>query len=49
MGGSEEKIQEGWDICIHIAELLRSTAETNTTLKSNYPPPLSPKETWFKI
>ena len=28
--------QEGGDICIHTADSLRCTAETNTTLASNY-------------
>ena len=28
--------QEGGDICIHTADSLRCTAETNTTLESNY-------------
>ena len=27
----------GRDICIHIADSLHCTAETNTTLSSNYP------------
>ena len=30
------KVQEGGDICIHIADSLCSAAETNTTLGSNY-------------
>ena len=28
--------QEGGNICIHIADALCCTAETNTTLQSNY-------------
>ena len=36
VGGRE--LQEGRDICIHIADSLHCTAETNTTLKSNYTP-----------
>ena len=30
--------QEGEDICIHIADSLYYTAETNTALQSNYTP-----------
>ena len=32
----QREIQEGGDICIHKADSLHCTAETNTTLKSNY-------------
>ena len=32
------RVKEGGDICIHIADLLCCTAETNTTLSSNYSP-----------
>ena len=32
MGGMRGEVQEGGDICIHIADSLRCTAETNTTL-----------------
>ena len=32
------KAQEGGDICKHIAGSCCCTAETNTTLESNYPP-----------
>ena len=35
-GGRE--VQEGGDMCTHIADGLRCIAETNTTLKSNYTP-----------
>ena len=31
VGGGRE-VQEGGDICIHIADSVRCTAETNTTL-----------------
>ena len=31
-GGSGREVQEGGDICIHIADSLHCTAETNTTL-----------------
>ena len=31
-------VQEGGDICIHIADSGCCTAETNTTLQSNYTP-----------
>ena len=31
-GGGEREAQEGGDICIHIADSLCGTAETNTTL-----------------
>ena len=31
-GGGRREVQEGEDICIHIADSLRCTAETNTTL-----------------
>ena len=36
MGGRE--IQEGGNLCIHIANLLCCTAKTNTALQSNYIP-----------
>ena len=36
--GSGREAQGGGDICIHIADSLHCTAETNSTLKSNYPP-----------
>ena len=32
-----EQAQEGGDICVLIADSCCCTAETNTTLKSNYP------------
>ena len=32
------EVQEEGDICIHIADSLPCTAETNTTLYSNYTP-----------
>ena len=32
MGGGGREVQEGRDICIHIADSLRCTAETSTTL-----------------
>ena len=35
-GGRE--VQEGGDICTHIADSLCCTAESNTTLKNNYTP-----------
>ena len=35
-GGVGEEVQEGGDICIHIAALLCCTAETNTALQNNY-------------
>ena len=31
-GGDGREVQEGGDMCIHIAGSLRCTAETNTTL-----------------
>ena len=31
-GGSAWEVQEGGDICIHIADSFHFTAETNTTL-----------------
>ena len=31
-GGDGREVQEGGDICIHIADSLHYTAETNTTL-----------------
>ena len=31
-GGRGREVQEGGDICIHIADSLRCTAETNTKL-----------------
>ena len=31
-GGGGREVQEGGDICIHIADSLHCTAETNTTL-----------------
>ena len=34
----EEAGSRGRGICIHIADLLNCTAETNTTLQSNYTP-----------
>ena len=37
-GGGGREVQEGGDICIHIADSLRCTAETNITLQSNYSP-----------
>ena len=36
VGGREA--QEGGDICIHMVDSLLCTAETNTTLYSNYAP-----------
>ena len=30
------EVQEGGDICIHTADSLHCTAETNKTLQSNY-------------
>ena len=36
--GGGRQAQEGRDICIHIADSFHCTAETNTTLKSNYSP-----------
>ena len=36
-GGARE-VQEGEDICIHIADSLHCTAETNTLLECNYTP-----------
>ena len=39
MGSGEgSEVQEGGDVCIHIADSLHCTAETNTTLYSNYTP-----------
>lgn len=35
-GGREA--QEGRDVCIHIADSFNCTAESNTTLQSNYMP-----------
>ena len=35
---SGREIQEGGGTCIHISDSLHCTAETNTTLQSNYPP-----------
>ena len=41
-GGGRREVQDGGDICgrgdIHIADSLHCTAETNTTLQSNYTP-----------
>ena len=37
-GGGRREVQEGGDKCIHSADSLHCTAETNTTLKSNYTP-----------
>ena len=31
-GEGEKEVQKGGDICIHIADSLHCTAETNTTL-----------------
>ena len=31
-GGAGREVQEGGDICMHIADSLHCTAETNTTL-----------------
>ena len=36
--GGGRDAEEGGDICIHIADALCCTAETNTTLQSNYTP-----------
>ena len=33
-----KKILKRWDICIHMADSLCCTAETNTMLLSNYTP-----------
>ena len=38
MWGEGEGVQEGGDICTHIADPLRCIAETNTILLSNYAP-----------
>ena len=35
-GWDGREFQEGGDICIHIADSLHCTAETNSTLYSNY-------------
>lgn len=35
-GEGEREIQEGGDICMHMAISLNWTSETNTMLKSNY-------------
>ena len=37
-GWGRREVQEGGDICIRIADSLRFTAETNTTLSGNYTP-----------
>ena len=34
----EREAQDGGDTCIHIADLLHCTAETNPTVESNYTP-----------
>ena len=34
--GDEREVQEGEDICIHIADSLHCTAETNNTVKQLY-------------
>ena len=49
--GDEREAQEGWDICIHIADPLCCTAETNTTLSNNYIPIIKKKKMiiYFKI
>ena len=36
--GGGRDVQEGGDICIHIPDSFCGTAETNTTLQSNYTP-----------
>ena len=41
--GDEREAQEGWDICIHKADPLCCTAETNTTLSRNYIPIIKKK------
>ena len=40
MGGRRggREVQERGDICMHTADSLHCTAETNTTLQSNYTP-----------
>ena len=43
-GGGGREVQEGGDICIHIADSLHCTEETNTTLQSNYTPIIKKKE-----
>ena len=42
-GGGGREVQEGGDICIHIADSLHCTEETNTTLQSNYTPIIKKK------
>ena len=37
VGGGRE-VQEGWDICVPVAESCWCMAETTTTVQSNYPP-----------
>ena len=32
----EREVQEGQDVCVRIPDLLHCTAQTNTTLQSNY-------------
>ena len=32
----EKEVQEGGDVCVCIPDLLHCTAQTNTTLQSNY-------------
>jgi len=36
--GGEREAQKGGYMCIHIADSLHCTTETNTTLQSNYTP-----------
>ena len=38
MGVVRREVQEGGDLCIHRADWLDSTAETNTTVYSSYTP-----------
>ena len=37
MGGGRE-LKEGGEVCVLVADSYWRTAETNTTLESNYPP-----------
>ena len=45
--GDGREAQEGGDVCILKADSWCCTAETNTTLESNYPPIKKKKKTYL--
>ena len=42
-----KETQQRGDMCVHVADSLRRTVETNTTLYSNYTPTKEKKTEWI--